>query len=357
MVIGIAFLLTFSGTSLQNTFLLMILCNVVHYFSTPYLMMKSSLEKMNASWETTAMLMGDNWMKTIFRVVTPNALPTLLEVFSYYFINAMVTVSAVIFIAGARTMVITTKIKELQHFAGFNKIFVLSLCILFTNLAAKGIFSLITVWRENAKKKNTDSKKTGVFIRRAALAVMALIICFFGVNALSGKSEAEQPVVIYSNADDEAVTAIKHALDENGYKDQYLFQTFGTSELGGKLMAEGTAIEADLVTMSSFYLDSAQSTNEMFAELDFSTPTLEPMPSYYRPLTSQEGAIFINTEEMDRLGLPVPTSIKDLADPVRSKKYAPEKSPSVSVCAIRLWQIKKTECRSWRSIRSKGIMR
>ena len=113
MVIGIAFLLTFSGTSLQNTFLLMILCNVVHYFSTPYLMMKSSLEKMNASWETTAMLMGDNWMKTIFRVVTPNALPTLLEVFSYYFINAMVTVNAVIFIAGARTMVITTKIKEL----------------------------------------------------------------------------------------------------------------------------------------------------------------------------------------------------------------------------------------------------
>ena len=113
MVIGIAFLLTFSGTSLQNTFLLMILCNVVHYFSTPYLMMKSSLEKMNASWETTAMLMGDNWMKTIFRVVTPNALPTLLEVFSYYFINAIVTVSAVIFIAGARTMVITTKIKEL----------------------------------------------------------------------------------------------------------------------------------------------------------------------------------------------------------------------------------------------------
>lgn len=129
---------------------------------------------------------------------------------------------------------------------------------------------------------------------------MALIICFFGVNALSGKSEAEQPVVIYSNADDEAVTAIKHALDENGYKDEYLFQTFSTSELGGKLMAEGTAIEANLVTMSSFYLDSAQSANEMFAELDFSAPTLEPMPSYYRPLTSQEGGIFINTEEMDR---------------------------------------------------------
>ena len=46
------------------------------------------------------------------------------------------------------------------------------------------------------------------------------------------------------------------------------------------------------------------------------------MPSYYRPLTSQEGAIFINTEEMDRLGLPVPTSIKDLADPVYANEIS-----------------------------------
>lgn len=45
-------------------------------------------------------------------------------------------------------------------------------------------------------------------------------------------------VVIYSNADDEAVEAMKAALDDNGYKGQYIFQTFGTSELGGKLLAE-----------------------------------------------------------------------------------------------------------------------
>ncbi len=42
-----------------------------------------------------------------------------------------------------------------------------------------------------------------------------------------------------------------------GYKGEYMFQTFGTSELGGKLLAEGKNIEADLVTMSSFYLESA----------------------------------------------------------------------------------------------------
>lgn len=140
MVLGIAFLLTFTGTNLQGTFFLLIICDIVHYFSTPYLMVKNSLSKMNASWETTAMLMGDTWMKTIVRVVTPNALGTILEVFSYYFVNAMVTISAVIFIAGARTMVITAKIKELQYYNKFNEVFVLSLLILATNIIAKCLF-------------------------------------------------------------------------------------------------------------------------------------------------------------------------------------------------------------------------
>ena len=73
MVLGIAFLLTFSGTSLQNTIVIIIFCNIIHFFSTPYLMMKSSFEKMNSSWETTARLMGDSWIKTVVRVITPNA--------------------------------------------------------------------------------------------------------------------------------------------------------------------------------------------------------------------------------------------------------------------------------------------
>ncbi len=151
MVIGIGFMLVFTGTSLQNTLILLIICNVVHFFSTPYLMMKNSLEKMNESWETTAMLMGDSWIKTIIRVVTPNAVSSLIEVFSYYFINAMVTVSAVIFIAGARTMVITTKIKELQHFSKFNEIFVLSILILLTNIIAKVVFQALAKYKKVSK--------------------------------------------------------------------------------------------------------------------------------------------------------------------------------------------------------------
>lgn len=317
MVIGLAYLFSFSGTSLQNTFAIIIICNVIHFFSTPYLMMKNSLSKMNASWETTAMLMGDNWTKTIIRVVTPNALSTLIEVFSYYFVNAMVTVSAVIFIAGTRTMVITTKIKELQYYNKFNEIFVLSLLILFTNLVCKYIFHKMANKSQRKESFMNMKKIRKMSLKKVAVFMLAMVM---GVSTLSltgcGNNSDEEQVIIYSNADDEAIESMKNALNANGYEGQYVFQTFGTSELGGKLLAEGTDIEADMITMSTFYVDSAQEQNDMFLDLDFEVNTLDEFEDYCAPITAQEGTIIVNTEMMEENNLPMPTSLKDLADPV-----------------------------------------
>ncbi len=316
MVLGLAYLFCFSGTGLQSTFAIIIICNMIHFFSTPYLMMKSSLAKMNASWETTAMLMGDNWIKTIIRVVTPNAMSTIIEVFSYYFINAMVTVSAVIFIAGARTMVITTKIKELQYYNKFNDVFVLSLLMLATNLLAKAVFQLLANRRKTTQKEKTKMKKSRG-LRRVVTAGLAGVLALSAImtGGCGAKTAEAQKVVIYSNADDEAVDAMKAALDNNGYKDQYIFQTFGTSELGGKILAEGKNIEADMITMSTFYVESAQDQNQMFKDLTFDVNTIDEFPSYCAPITAQEGTIIVNTELMKENNLTMPTSLKDLAKP------------------------------------------
>lgn len=144
MVLGIAFMLAFLKTPLHNTLALIICCNLIHFFATPFLMMKGTLDKMNAGWETTASLMGDTWFKTVRRIITPNISKTLTAVFFYLFVNCMHTTSAIIFLVGARTMVVTAKIQELQHFGRFNEIFILSLMILVTNLIAKTIEGFIT---------------------------------------------------------------------------------------------------------------------------------------------------------------------------------------------------------------------
>lgn len=137
MVLGISYLLFFNGSSLKGTFIIIVLCNIVHFFTTPYLMAKNSLSKMNPSWETTGELLGDSWFKTVYRVILPNSASTVIEMFSYYFINAMVTISGIIFLVSAQTSLVASKIKELQHFAKFNEIFVLSMLIFFTNLIIK----------------------------------------------------------------------------------------------------------------------------------------------------------------------------------------------------------------------------
>ena len=137
-----------------------------------------------------------------------------------------------------------------------------------------------------------------------------------------GSGSGDDQIVIYSNADEEAITAMENALDAGGYEGKYIVQTYGTSELGGKLLAEGTNLEADLVTMSTFYLQSAQEQNNMFLPLDFEVNTLEEVPDYTAPITSQEGAIILNTELMASENLPTPTCLKDLADPVYAGQVA-----------------------------------
>lgn len=163
--------------------------------------------------------------------------------------------------------------------------------------------------------------KTSKFKRILAGIVSAAVIASCGLAALPAKtvqaaSKNSDKIVIYSNADDEAVTSMKKTLDENGYKDQYIFQTYGTNELGPKLIAEGTDIEADIVTMSSYYLESAQQKNHMFKKLTFDRSLLQKYPNYYAPFLANQGAIFVNTKVMKEKNLPMPKSVKDLAKSV-----------------------------------------
>lgn len=123
------------------------------------------------------------------------------------------------------------------------------------------------------------------------------------------------PVVIYTNADEEAQTAMKNALDKNGLQGAYLMQSFGTSELGGKLVAEGKNIEADVVTLSSYYLESLQQSQKLFRDLGVKFETLTPPVSYYAPILGNCGALFVNTEVLKADNLPMPTAIEDLAKP------------------------------------------
>lgn len=152
-------------------------------------------------------------------------------------------------------------------------------------------------------------KSTVMMLGTVSAAAIVLTACG-GVEAGS-----KDEVIIYSNADDEAIEVMESTLDEKGYKGQYLIQSFGTSELGGKMMAEGTDIEADIVTMASYFVESAQTSKSMFADISSDLKPLDGGVTYALPILGNVGSIFINTDVLQQKGLPVPKTIKDLTDP------------------------------------------
>jgi iron(III) transport system permease protein len=137
MVIGVSYLLLFGASPLKRTFVILAVSNVIHFFSTPYLMARNAISRMNPAWDTAASLLGDSRLKTVLRIIVPNSTATIYEMMTYFFVNSMVTVSAVIFLVGTKTMLMTTKINELQYFMRYEDVFVLSLVIFAANMAVK----------------------------------------------------------------------------------------------------------------------------------------------------------------------------------------------------------------------------
>lgn len=145
---------------------------------------------------------------------------------------------------------------------------------------------------------------------------LLIVACLFSLAGCGGSQNqpqsAPQKVVIYTNADKEAVEAMEASLKAAGYEGKYVLQTMGTSELGGKMMAEGDKIEANLITMSSYFIDSAQKKYNMFADLTMEAKPLMQHPAFYAPILANTGAIFVNTQVIKEKNLPMPQSVKDL---------------------------------------------
>ncbi len=152
-------------------------------------------------------------------------------------------------------------------------------------------------------------------VRSVLVCVCAIMLCAsFLVGCGSSDTNKEQKqVIIYSNSDKEAVMSMQKTLDANGYKGKYIIQSFGTSELGGRIFAEGKNIEADVITISSYYLDTAQRAQKMFKKITFPLNTIETFSDFYVPFIGNQGAIFVNTKVLEEKNLKRPVSIKDLA--------------------------------------------
>lgn len=141
IVLGLSYVLLFRGTPLYGTFAILILVNLVHFFASPYLMAYNSLGKANANLEAVGATLGAGRMSIVKDVLVPQTSGTIVEMFSYFFVNCMVTISAVSFLATTLDMPLALLITDLDSQRLTECAAFVSLLILVTNIALKAVLA------------------------------------------------------------------------------------------------------------------------------------------------------------------------------------------------------------------------
>jgi iron(III) transport system permease protein len=108
MVLGLAYIFVFNAPGsplnrLYGTLAILVISNIVHYFTVPFLTATTSLKQMDAEFENVSASLGVPFYRTFWRVTVPIALPSIVGISMYFFLNAMVTLSAVVFLVAPGT--------------------------------------------------------------------------------------------------------------------------------------------------------------------------------------------------------------------------------------------------------------
>ncbi len=143
IVLGLSYVLAFKGSFIYGTFAVLILVNSIHFFSSPYLMFYNSMGKLSGDLEAVGATLGIGRFRMIRDVFIPTLRSTIMESFTYFFVNSMMTISAVAFLANADTKPVALMINQFEAQVLLEAAAFVSLTILAVNLITKGLIALV----------------------------------------------------------------------------------------------------------------------------------------------------------------------------------------------------------------------
>ncbi len=143
IVLGLSYVLFFKGSFIYGTLMILILVNTVHFFASPYLMIYNSLGKLNIHLEDVGLTLGISRGHLIRDVIIPQSGGTLVEMFTYFFVNSMITISAVSFLATALTKPLSLLITQFQQQMLLEASAFVSLLILAANILVKAVAYIV----------------------------------------------------------------------------------------------------------------------------------------------------------------------------------------------------------------------
>ena len=141
LVLGLGFIFFFNHPAnplngIYHTMAILVISTVVHYYSSSHLTALTALKQIDNEFEAVSASLKVPFFKTFFVVTVPVCLPAILEISRYFFVNAMTTISAVVFLYSPDTMLAAIAILNLDEAGEIGPATAMATLIVLTSSAA-----------------------------------------------------------------------------------------------------------------------------------------------------------------------------------------------------------------------------
>ncbi len=151
LVLGLGYIFFFNHPAnpvggLYHTMALLIVCTVVHFYTTGHLTAVTALKALDPEFENVGASLKVPFYKTFWRVTLPICTPALIDMARYFFINAMTTISAVVFLYSPETKLASIAILNLDEAGEMGAAAAMAVLITVACAIATGLFMALGAW-------------------------------------------------------------------------------------------------------------------------------------------------------------------------------------------------------------------
>jgi iron(III) transport system permease protein len=154
LVIGIAFIFFFNPLEwkvgawtipnplqfLYGSMAILVLANIVHFYTVSFMSATTALKQLDSEFEAVSASLRVPFYRTFWRITAPLCLPAILEIGMYYFVNSMVTVSAVIFLYPAQLKLASVAIVNMDDAGDTAAAAAMSSLVILASLGARALY-------------------------------------------------------------------------------------------------------------------------------------------------------------------------------------------------------------------------
>ena len=158
-VVGLSFIMFFNAPVFQipftdygivnpfhgiyGTIWIILLANMIHFYSVPFSTATTALKRIDKEFETVSESLGVPFYRTLGKVTLPMCFPAICEMWVYFFVNSLVTVSAVVFLYSPASPIASVMIVSMQGAGQTAPAAAMCMILLFINLGVRLIYEVV----------------------------------------------------------------------------------------------------------------------------------------------------------------------------------------------------------------------